>query len=405
MISGYRSNQEMIDLWEGGRQEQVREERYGDGRTLEELPAKRPRLDEASLENTPFVTKIYNILPEGVLQMVFAFITKEVTYKVMIQHRSFSRFLAKIKEYANLRSTDEAIDYYWWCNVAAIRSSLPLKQRAVCWAASGSIFEAPNHRKIKVGMTTLRCVSKRFLIHRKWLSPHANRSHFGEPAGRIMFNADSREPGFKARWNWPRIPGPGIETFRSIGLLASEQVDTSLAMYDTDTDLGNLVPLSTLLTLRALHVSPRSLDLTPISYLVNLRELVLGHKPVSDISFLKPLVNLTLLKLGISVGVDLSPISSSPKLKALVVCLWSGISKKRSRIAYISLTAEQIVIFNDAMKLIPKHAAVKSYYAVTPLFQDIEYRRFRNTADTDDLWGAREADYGYSLVSLGDMEF
>jgi len=94
-----------------------------------------------TLEDTPFVTKMFTMLPEGVLQMVYGFITKEVSYKVMIQHGSFRKFIHAIRRYALIQSTDEAIEFFWRCNRAELCGKLPLSKSALFWKATGRTGE------------------------------------------------------------------------------------------------------------------------------------------------------------------------------------------------------------------------------------------------------------------------
>jgi len=55
-------------------------------------------------------------LPREVRSVIFSHLPIEECFKVVIQHRSNIDYLKKIREYARLDSTDEAIEFLWKYN-------------------------------------------------------------------------------------------------------------------------------------------------------------------------------------------------------------------------------------------------------------------------------------------------
>jgi len=98
---------------------------FGNCKTCFNQPSKgeEPRESEPRNEDS-FREKIRSLLPDGVEQLVYSFLPTRVVYLALIQHRSFRLFLSKVREYAELDSTDAAIDYFWLCNEDTIGKCL-----------------------------------------------------------------------------------------------------------------------------------------------------------------------------------------------------------------------------------------------------------------------------------------
>jgi len=311
------------------------------------LPVKRRRMDDPAtcLEDTPFAVKTYDMLPDGVLQMVYSFIPKEVTYKAMMQHRSFDLFLSKLMGYANLQSRDAAIDYYWSCDTRLIRNSISPSMAALFWAASGITCEAGDARNLRVSMGLLRVTAKKFLKLRPVLASHIHEKGVDLEVQLRM------TPRFRPY-------------FSAVGLFASTGVVEYLRAGNhkmTVHDSQNLTPLSTLISLKTLFIWPHSMDMQPLSNLINLEFLDLGDQPMADISFLASLVNLNNLILGVKVNQDLTPILRLVKLEMLYIYIWNEYTNERGKTRLGNVPVEQVDRIAELLKGLPGLTKIKFY--------------------------------------------
>jgi len=218
-------------------------------------------------------------LPVEMEAGVLGWLPAEVSFKAMIQHRSFSSFLAMIQEYGLFQSRDEAIEFCW--RFIKERSPGSLENTERFWLASA----ANDQPAIAEALAPLRdaCIGLLALRH--------------ELIGMINFNGSLVIPD-----------GPDFHSrYLAAGLLASFHLDD----YDFGrTPIVDLSPLSNMRHIRRLYLHGTQVrDLTPISGLTNLRRLSLQGSPVVD---LRPLVSLTNLRfLGVPAipPRDLSPLA------------------------------------------------------------------------------------------------
>jgi len=318
------------------------------------------------LDDTPFATKVYDKLPDGVLQMVYAYIPKAITCKVMLEDRSFQSALAKTQELACLATRDETIDYFWRCNRFLIGTSLPPKVCGVFWKASGITFEKRDETQMNWSMRELHVFTERFLARS---SKHVSSVNL----------ADIWLHGF----------------FPSLGLYASRNcieelnIDNPTCLYKKD--IRDLTPLTGLVSLHSLSLQAHQMDLTPISYLKNLNYLSLGSHALADVSFLSSLVRLRNLTLGIATCASLLPLADLRELESFSVCFWRAVSRTRGPPIFEPLTAQDKENCNRAFQAMPATAHFDSNEAFT-FSRDklIEFRRFRNVMNRDSLWSSME---------------
>jgi len=282
-----------------------------------------PSAKRFCVEEQPFVARMYDILPDGVLQMVYAFLPKRATYLVMIQDRSLTVFLSKLKEYAKLGSTDEAIEFFWIHNTRLVGAAFLQKTSALFWASSGRSAGEKNLKKLKTSLNALRLAAKKYLALRRELLGKVDNSR-----GQLILSGKKEMGDFKI-----------AEYFPVVGLLASSGKLVDLTIREQLYPWcfhGEIYALSYLTSLIRLDFQPNLDDLQPIATHVNLQYLNLSDRQVKDCQFLSSLVQLKYLRFGMNLGTDLNSLASLKNLRTLFLTVWKE-GKYDSLGGYVSM--------------------------------------------------------------------
>jgi len=272
-------------------------------------------------------------LPTDVLGEVFRFVSSEDKYRMIFCRREFRGFIAKIKEFAQLGSEREAIEFFLEGNQREAR-----------------IRDCANLESVKEAAALYRLIEESD-VEDPVLKLFPTSEVFWDVLGSDRISSESLGVAVEAGKRFLGIRGylqsvitgsnPNYNTgsfrfyYRAIGLLASSG---PLALSGTLTSSIDFRPFQRLPNLLSFSVErslegfedlvrwegvrelmlPHTEDCSLLSGLLSLKKLNLVHSRIVDLYPLSPLVNLEWLNLpSATLIVDVTPLSSLVNLKWL----------------------------------------------------------------------------------------